>query len=145
MGANKCCSGNELFLSILALFLSPLAVLIHDGVHQPLFINILLFLLGVLPGSLSAQAARDGYFLFARTANPVFTISPIPGVLHAWYVILGSRAFRRCVLTIVAFILPPIAVGLKAGCTQQFWINILLTILGFLPGTARRRDVWLLS
>jgi uncharacterized membrane protein YqaE (UPF0057 family) len=52
MGANKCCGGTELFLAVLAVIFSPLAVLIHDGVHQRFFINLLLFLLGVLPGAL---------------------------------------------------------------------------------------------
>jgi len=37
-------------------------------------------------------------------------------------------------LTILAIILPPIAALIKVGCTMHFFLNILLTILGFLPG-----------
>ncbi len=35
---------------------------------------------------------------------------------------------------ILAIILPPLGVGLKFGITKQFWINLLLTILGYIPG-----------
>ena len=37
-------------------------------------------------------------------------------------------------LVILALILPPLAVLIKVGLTTHFWINILLTVLGFLPG-----------
>ncbi|KKT35144.1 MAG: Plasma membrane proteolipid [Candidatus Collierbacteria bacterium GW2011_GWF2_44_15] len=37
-------------------------------------------------------------------------------------------------LVIVALMMPPIAVLLKVGLTTHFWINVLLTILGFIPG-----------
>lgn len=35
---------------------------------------------------------------------------------------------------IFAIILPPLGVFLEVGLTGAFWLNILLTILGFLPG-----------
>lgn len=35
---------------------------------------------------------------------------------------------------IFAIILPPVGVFLEVGLTKHFWINILLTILGYLPG-----------
>jgi uncharacterized membrane protein YqaE (UPF0057 family) len=35
---------------------------------------------------------------------------------------------------ILAVILPPLGVLLEVGLTMHFWINILLTILGFVPG-----------
>ncbi len=35
---------------------------------------------------------------------------------------------------IAAIILPPLGVFLQVGFGKHFWINILLTILGFLPG-----------
>jgi uncharacterized membrane protein YqaE (UPF0057 family) len=37
-------------------------------------------------------------------------------------------------LIIVALMMPPVAVLLKVGLTTHFWINVLLTILGFVPG-----------
>lgn len=33
-----------------------------------------------------------------------------------------------------AILLPPLGVFLEVGLTKHFWINILLTILGFVPG-----------
>jgi len=35
---------------------------------------------------------------------------------------------------LVAIFLPPLGVFLKTGCGADFLINILLTILGWLPG-----------
>ena len=35
---------------------------------------------------------------------------------------------------IFAIFLPPVAVALKEGISTHFWINIILTLLGGLPG-----------
>lgn len=35
---------------------------------------------------------------------------------------------------IVAILLPPLGVFLQVGIGKHFWINIILTILGYLPG-----------
>ncbi|MGQ8365421.1 YqaE/Pmp3 family membrane protein [Glaciecola sp. 1036] len=35
---------------------------------------------------------------------------------------------------IFAILLPPLGVFLQVGLTGQFWLNILLTILGYIPG-----------
>lgn len=35
---------------------------------------------------------------------------------------------------ILAIILPPVGVFLEVGFGLHFWLNILLTILGFIPG-----------
>ncbi|EHK39638.1 hypothetical protein TGAM01_v202755 [Trichoderma gamsii] len=35
---------------------------------------------------------------------------------------------------IVAILLPPVGVFLERGCGADFLINILLTILGYIPG-----------
>ncbi|KIW74059.1 plasma membrane proteolipid 3 [Fonsecaea pedrosoi CBS 271.37] len=35
---------------------------------------------------------------------------------------------------ILAIILPPLGVFLERGCNADFFINILLTILGYIPG-----------
>ncbi|KAF8321722.1 putative cation transport-related protein [Clavulina sp. PMI_390] len=35
---------------------------------------------------------------------------------------------------IFAVILPPLGVFLERGCNSDFFINILLTILGYIPG-----------
>ncbi|MAR55907.1 MAG: YqaE/Pmp3 family membrane protein [Rickettsiales bacterium] len=33
-----------------------------------------------------------------------------------------------------AILLPPLGVFLQVGLGAQFWINVLLTILGYIPG-----------
>ncbi len=35
---------------------------------------------------------------------------------------------------IIAILLPPLAVFLQEGINSRFWINLLLTILGYFPG-----------
>ncbi|MCK9270373.1 MAG: YqaE/Pmp3 family membrane protein [Bacteroidales bacterium] len=35
---------------------------------------------------------------------------------------------------ILAFILPPLAVALEYGIGGKFWVNVLLTLLGYIPG-----------
>ena len=35
---------------------------------------------------------------------------------------------------LVAILLPPLGVFLQVGIGKHFWINILLTILGYIPG-----------
>ena len=35
---------------------------------------------------------------------------------------------------LIAILLPPLGVFLEVGIGMQFWLNILLTILGYVPG-----------
>ncbi|MGE9291962.1 MAG: YqaE/Pmp3 family membrane protein [Puniceicoccales bacterium] len=35
---------------------------------------------------------------------------------------------------ILAILLPPLGVFLQVGLGLQFWLNILLTLLGYIPG-----------
>ena len=35
---------------------------------------------------------------------------------------------------LIAIILPPLGVFLQVGIGLHFWLNILLTLLGFVPG-----------
>jgi uncharacterized membrane protein YqaE (UPF0057 family) len=35
---------------------------------------------------------------------------------------------------IFAILLPPVGVFLEVGLTGHFWLNILLTLLGYIPG-----------
>ena len=43
----------------------------------------------------------------------------------------GSKDFLRILL---AVLLPPLGVVMQVGITKHFWINILLTVLGYVPG-----------
>lgn len=40
----------------------------------------------------------------------------------------------KLIQVILAIILPPLGVALKYGITKHFWINVVLTILGYIPG-----------
>lgn len=35
---------------------------------------------------------------------------------------------------LIAIILPPLGVFMQVGIGLQFWLNILLTLLGYIPG-----------
>ncbi|KAG1043540.1 hypothetical protein G6F46_011161 [Rhizopus delemar] len=39
-----------------------------------------------------------------------------------------------CCLIFIIILLPPLGVFLMKGCGADFWINLCLTILGYLPG-----------
>lgn len=44
---------------------------------------------------------------------------------------------------LLAILLPPLGVFLQVGIGAQFWINILLTLLGYIPGIVHA--VWIIA
>lgn len=44
---------------------------------------------------------------------------------------------------IFAIILPPLGVFLEVGITKHFWINLILTLLGYIPGIIHA--VWVIG
>lgn len=44
---------------------------------------------------------------------------------------------------VIAVLLPPLGVFLQVGIGRHFWINILLTILGYIPGIIHA--VWIIA
>lgn len=44
---------------------------------------------------------------------------------------------------LVAIVLPPLGVFLQEGLGAQFWINIALTLLGYIPGIVHA--VWVIA
>lgn len=44
---------------------------------------------------------------------------------------------------ILSILLPPLGVFLQVGIGLQFWINILLTLLGYIPGIVHA--VWIIA
>jgi uncharacterized membrane protein YqaE (UPF0057 family) len=44
---------------------------------------------------------------------------------------------------ICAILLPPLGVFLQVGFGAQFWLNILLTLLGYVPGIVHA--VWIIA
>lgn len=46
----------------------------------------------------------------------------------------GDSAAGDIIRIILAVILPPLGVFFEVGLGKHFWINIILTILGYIPG-----------
>ena len=44
---------------------------------------------------------------------------------------------------IIAIFLPPLGVFLQVGLGGQFWLNILLTLLGYVPGLVHA--IWIIA
>ena len=44
---------------------------------------------------------------------------------------------------LLAVILPPVGVFLQVGIGKHFWLNILLTILGYIPGIIHA--IWVIA
>ena len=44
---------------------------------------------------------------------------------------------------ILAILLPPLGIFLQVGLGLQFWLNILLTILGYIPGIIHA--IWIIA
>ena len=45
-----------------------------------------------------------------------------------------ERASVDVLRVLLAIVLPPLGVFLQVGLGLQFWLNILLTLLGYVPG-----------
>jgi len=44
---------------------------------------------------------------------------------------------------LLAILLPPLGVFLQIGLGLQFWINVLLTLLGYVPGIVHA--IWIIA
>lgn len=44
---------------------------------------------------------------------------------------------------IFAVLLPPVGVALEVGLTGHFWLNVLLTLLGYVPGLVHA--IWIIA
>ncbi|KAG2172163.1 hypothetical protein INT44_005534 [Umbelopsis vinacea] len=47
-----------------------------------------------------------------------------------------------CCLIVIILLLPPLGVFLMRGCGPDFWINVILTVLGYIPGHVHAFYVW---
>jgi uncharacterized membrane protein YqaE (UPF0057 family) len=54
-----------------------------------------------------------------------------------------SNNVENIIKILLAIIFPPVAVFLQVGFGKHFWINIVLTILGFIPGLVHA--VWIIA
>jgi uncharacterized membrane protein YqaE (UPF0057 family) len=54
-----------------------------------------------------------------------------------------SEGMKDIFRLIFAILLPPLGVFLQVGLGKHFWINIVLTLLGYLPGIIHA--VWVIA
>jgi uncharacterized membrane protein YqaE (UPF0057 family) len=54
-----------------------------------------------------------------------------------------KRSMMDFLRIVIAILLPPLGVFLQVGIGKQFWINLLLTILGYIPGIVHA--VWVIA
>lgn len=54
----------------------------------------------------------------------------------------GDSAGGDLLRLILSIILPPIGVFLEVGFGKHFWINVILTLLGYIPGIIHA--VWII-
>lgn len=50
---------------------------------------------------------------------------------------------NKILLIILTILLPPLGVALKVGLSTHFWINIILTLLGYIPGLVH--GLWIVA
>jgi len=56
---------------------------------------------------------------------------------------IRTGVFMELIKIIFAVILPPVGVFLQVGIGKHFWINILLTLLGYIPGIIHA--IWVIA
>ena len=61
---------------------------------------------------------------------------------HSWFQ-QRSEPMGNLLRIILAILLPPVGVFFTVGLGGQFWLNILLTILGYIPGIVHA--VWIIA
>lgn len=58
---------------------------------------------------------------------------------HIW----EEESMADLLRIVIAILLPPLGVFLQVGIGKHFWINILLTLLGYIPGIVHA--VWIIA
>lgn len=55
----------------------------------------------------------------------------------------GKAAVMDLIRVLLSVLLPPLGVFLQVGIGWQFWINIVLTLLGYIPGLVHA--IWIIA
>ena len=48
-----------------------------------------------------------------------------------------------CLRVVLSLIIPPVGVFLQVGLRWPFWLNIVLTLLGYIPGLVHA--IWIIA
>jgi uncharacterized membrane protein YqaE (UPF0057 family) len=88
---------------------------------------------------LSPRSFTGGTAVSVSAAS--FTATPISRLqTEIGFSIFKSMDILRIV---VAILLPPLGVFLQVGLGLHFWLNILLTLLGYIPGIVHA--IWIIA
>jgi len=55
----------------------------------------------------------------------------------------SSASSADLLRVLISVLLPPLGVFLQEGIGSQFWINLLLTLLGYVPGLVHA--IWIIA
>jgi len=56
---------------------------------------------------------------------------------------IRAGVIMELIKIIIAILLPPLGVFMQVGIGKHFWLNILLTILGYIPGIIHA--IWVIA
>ena len=70
------------------------------------------------------------------------TIFPPPTPIQVQVNRMGSGQKADVLRILIAILLPPLGVFLEVGLGLHFWINLILTFLGYIPGIIHA--VWII-
>ena len=63
--------------------------------------------------------------------------------IHLLQIMKNGRNVMELLKIIFAILLPPLGVFMQVGIGKHFWINLLLTLLGYLPGIVHA--IWVIA
>jgi len=113
----------DFWRTLAALVFPPLGVFLQVGLGGAFWLNLLLTLLFYVPGSIHALWVIATTGPGGRPAGPE-----------------GTKDFWRLIL---ASFFPPVGVFLQVGLGGAFWLNLLLTLLFYLPGSIHA--IWVIT
>lgn len=113
--ARKTAGTTDFWRIIAAYFVPPLGVLWQVGLRGAFWLNLLLTLFFYVPGMIHAIWVITTTDESGRDSGPE-----------------GRKDFWR---VLIAGFIPPLGVFLQVGLGGAFWINLLLTLLFYVPGT----------
>ncbi|CAN5489028.1 hypothetical protein BH20ACT10_BH20ACT10_23960 [soil metagenome] len=80
---------------------------------------------------------------FLQFPQLLFVFGYFPWVVYVRHGLIAPLMNGNGIRIILAIILPPVGVFLQVGFGLHFWLNILLTILGYIPGIIHA--VWVIT
>jgi len=73
--------------------------------------------------------AADGLKLIAIAISELFAVQRVTSTYYE-----QQEAFMPIFKILLSILLPPLGVFLQEGLNSNFWISVVLTILGYIPG-----------